>query len=189
MEQNILYSMGKEGASNLVTLLSESLEPVVDMHNNDCVICSCGCTSTFLQLKTLHYICISWVHCDIDLGDTTLGHNKVMTHHIVENIIQIQHCNKKLCPRDGFLVCVHYDIDLRDLTWVNVMTNPWVMDNSCVKYFKIKHCSIELWPGHGFWGLVHGDFDSGDMTLSQNHETPWVMDNNCVKYFLDPVWQ
>ena len=43
MEQNILYSMGKEGASNLVSLLSESLEPVVDMHNiNDCVICSCG---------------------------------------------------------------------------------------------------------------------------------------------------
>ena len=34
--------MGKEGASNLVSLLSESLEPVVDMHNNDCVICSCA---------------------------------------------------------------------------------------------------------------------------------------------------
>ena len=33
--------MGKEGDSNLVSLLSESLEPVVDMHNNDCVICSC----------------------------------------------------------------------------------------------------------------------------------------------------
>ena len=41
MEQNISYSMGKEGASNLVSLLSESLEPVVYMHNNDCVICSC----------------------------------------------------------------------------------------------------------------------------------------------------
>ena len=33
--------MGKEGASNLVSLLSKSLEPVVDMHNNDRVICSC----------------------------------------------------------------------------------------------------------------------------------------------------
>ena len=41
VEQNSLYSMGKEGASNLVSLLSESLEPVVDMHNNDCVIYSC----------------------------------------------------------------------------------------------------------------------------------------------------
>ena len=34
--------MGKEGASNLVSLLSKSLEPVMDMHKNDCVICSCG---------------------------------------------------------------------------------------------------------------------------------------------------
>ena len=44
MEHNILNSMGKEGASNLVSLLSKSLEPVVDMHNNDCVICSCAWT-------------------------------------------------------------------------------------------------------------------------------------------------
>ena len=42
VEQNILYSMGKEGASNLVSLLSKSLEPFVDMHNNDRAICSCA---------------------------------------------------------------------------------------------------------------------------------------------------
>ena len=42
MEHNILYSMWKEGVSNLVSLLSKSLEPVVDMHNNDRVICSCA---------------------------------------------------------------------------------------------------------------------------------------------------
>ena len=41
--------MGKEGASNLVSLLSESLEPVVDMHNNDCVICSCGLCVHFFR--------------------------------------------------------------------------------------------------------------------------------------------
>ena len=34
--------MGKEGASNLVSLLSKSLEPVTDMHKYDRVICSCG---------------------------------------------------------------------------------------------------------------------------------------------------
>ena len=44
MEHNILYAMGKKGASNLVSLLSTSLEPVVDMHKYDCVICSCGLT-------------------------------------------------------------------------------------------------------------------------------------------------
>ena len=36
--------MGKEDAFNLVSLLSKSLEPVVDMHNNYCVIYSCGST-------------------------------------------------------------------------------------------------------------------------------------------------
>ena len=51
MEQNILYSMGKEGASNLVSLLSESLEPVVDMHNNDCVICSCAASLYLWELS------------------------------------------------------------------------------------------------------------------------------------------
>ena len=39
MEQNILYSIG---ASNLVSLLSKSLESAVDMHHTDCVICSCA---------------------------------------------------------------------------------------------------------------------------------------------------
>ena len=36
--------MGKEGAANLVSLLSKSLEPASGgyMHNNDRIICSCG---------------------------------------------------------------------------------------------------------------------------------------------------
>ena len=46
MEQNILYAMGKEGTSNLkpnlVPLFPKSLAPVMDMHNNDCVIFSFG---------------------------------------------------------------------------------------------------------------------------------------------------
>ena len=45
--------MGKEGASNLVSLLSKSLEPVVDMHNNDCVICSCDLCLFSIPKKTL----------------------------------------------------------------------------------------------------------------------------------------
>ena len=35
----------------------------------------------------------------------------------------------------GFLVYVHYDLDLGDMTWVKVMTYPWVMDDNCVKYY------------------------------------------------------
>ena len=50
MKQNISYSMGKEGASNLVSFLSKSLEPVVDMQNYDCVICSCGYSRLYLMV-------------------------------------------------------------------------------------------------------------------------------------------
>ena len=70
MEQNILYSMGKEGASNLVSLLSESLEPVVDMHNNDRVICSCGLTTEYKPNKA-GYSAIeisNWRLCDGDIA-------------------------------------------------------------------------------------------------------------------------
>ena len=61
MEHDILCSMGKEGASNLVSLLSKSLEPVAVMHNNDRVICSCVNTmfledySLFYQAKSRKY--------------------------------------------------------------------------------------------------------------------------------------
>ena len=58
MEQNILYSMGKEGGHlqfkpSLVPLLSKSLEPVMDMHNNDCVICSCGWDNNCRELYNI----------------------------------------------------------------------------------------------------------------------------------------
>ena len=45
VEQNISYSMGKEDTSKLVSFLLYSLEPIVDMHNDDCIICSCASTS------------------------------------------------------------------------------------------------------------------------------------------------
>ena len=57
MEQNILYSMtmGKVGTSNfyqMVALLSKSLEPVVDMHNDGGVICSCVVMGNIVRLMT-----------------------------------------------------------------------------------------------------------------------------------------
>ena len=47
VEQNVLFSMGKEDTSNLMLLLSKSVEAEVDMHNNDRVICSCA--NTYLK--------------------------------------------------------------------------------------------------------------------------------------------
>ena len=52
------------------------------------------------------------------------------------------------------------------------MTQPWVMDSNCVKYFQVQLGCEELWPGHRFWVCVHCDLDLGDMTLGQGHATP-----------------
>ena len=51
-------------------------------------------------------------------------------------------CNpviKELWPGHGFLLCVVYDLDLGDMTWIKVMTHPWVMDNNCVKVCPIQY--------------------------------------------------
>ena len=72
MEQNILYSIGKEGASNLVSLLSKSLEPEVNMHNNDRVICSCGISNaqnTFSILSVKLFIYPSFILHDSYVSD------------------------------------------------------------------------------------------------------------------------
>ena len=55
---------------------------------------------------------------------------------IVWNINQIQHDSKELWPGHGFWVCVHCDLDFGDMRpWYKVITQPWVMDNNCVKYY------------------------------------------------------
>ena len=46
-------------------------------------------------------------------------------------------------------------------TWVEVKTNPWVMDNRWEKCYQDQQCSIELWPGLGYWLCVHFDVDLG----------------------------
>ena len=44
----------------------------------------------------------------------------------------IPHDKKELWPGHGFLLCVVYDLDLGDMTWIKVTTHPWIMDNNCV---------------------------------------------------------
>ena len=67
----------------------------------------------------------AWLHCDLDLGDMTLGtqgvwHTLGPWKTIVCNIFQIKHGSKEL---------------LEIWPWVKVMTHPWVKDNNCVKYY------------------------------------------------------
>ena len=73
--------------------------------------------------------------------------------------------------------------------WVKVMTHPWVMDNTCVKYYKDPTWQWGVMAWHGFWVCVHCDLDLGGMTWVKVMTHPSVIDNNCEKYCLDLTWQ
>ena len=86
---------------------------------------------------------------------------------IVWNIIQIQFGSEELWSGHRFSVYVHCDFDLGNMTWVNVMTHPWFMDNNCVKYYPnwqwgvmaqtriFGMCSLWHWPWRYDLGLGH----------------------------------
>ena len=52
------------------------------------------------------------------------------------------------------------------------MTQPWVVDNNCVKHYRYP-TQLELWPGQGVWLCVHCDLDLDDMSKGQFHDTPF----------------
>ena len=56
---------------------------------------------------------IPCVNCDLDLCDMTLsqGHDKIVWY-----IIKILLGSEELWPGYGFCVCVHRDLDIRDMT-------------------------------------------------------------------------
>ena len=57
---------------------------------------------------------------------------------IVRYIIKTQHGSRELCPGHGFRVCVYFDLDLGDTTFGLDMTQHWVIDNNCVKYYPVS---------------------------------------------------
>ena len=64
--------------------------------------------------------------CIVTLTFAILPCVKFMTYPwswttIVWNIIQVQHCSEELWPWHGFLVRVHCDIDIRDMTLAQVI--------------------------------------------------------------------
>ena len=102
----------------------------------------------------------------------------------VLNIIPIQHSSEELWPRHTFLVCVHCDLDLGDMTLGQGHDTPLGheqlreilsrSDKGVRSYFRcicIVTLTLEIWP----WVKV----------MTQ----PWVMDNSCVKYYPDPTWK
>ena len=49
-------------------------------------------------------------------------------------------------PHTDFGLCVPCDFDLRDMTFGQVMTHPWIKDNNCVKYYPDQTRRQKLWP-------------------------------------------
>ena len=118
------------------------------------------------------------VHCDLDLGDVTLGqaHDTTLGHgQQLCEIISRSNLAVRLWPGQKFLgMCAlrhrpwRYDLGSRPCyTLRSLTTIVW-------NFIQIQLSSEELWPGHIFWVCVHFDLDLGDtcMTLSQSHDTP-----------------
>ena len=84
-----------------------------------------------------------------------------------------------IMARAWIWVCVHCDLDIRDITFGQDNGTPfWVMDNNHVKY------PYKTWQ----WGVVAQTWIFGISALwpwpwvkIMTH--PWVMDNNSVKYY------
>ena len=108
-----------------------------------------------------------YMHCDLDLGDMTLGqgHDTPLGHGTQMCEI-LSRSNKTVrsygLDTDFQCVCtVTLTLTLETWPWVKVMTHPGIMDNNYVNIIQIQRGSEELWPGHGFWVSVHCDLDLG----------------------------
>ena len=96
------------------------------------------------------------------------------TFFFVWNTIQIKHCSKELWPGHGFSVCVHRDLELRDMALWQVNDKPLGHGQQLSEIVtrSIQHGSGESWPRHRFCVCMHCDLDLGDMSLHQRHDTP-----------------
>ena len=120
------------------------------------------------------------VHCDLDLGDMTLGQGHDTPFCYGQQFCELLSRSnlalksygpdtdfQSLWPGHGFPVCL--TLTLVIWPWVKVITHPWAMDNKCVKYYPDL-----TWH----WGVMTrtrisslSDIDLGDMTLGQGHDT------------------
>ena len=128
-----------------------------------------------------------WVcaHCDLDLGDITLGqgHDTPLGHEPL------------LCKISRFNMAMRSygpDMDFGYMCTVTLTIWPWVMDNNCVKYYPGPMWQRGVMAPDTDFGYVCTDLDLGrydlgskswhtlgswttvvgDMTLDQSHDTP-----------------
>ena len=84
----------------------------------------------------------------------------------ITKCIQIQHGSEELWPGHVFWVCVHCDLDIREMTLGQ--------DHDILAQKQIFAC-------------VDFDLDTGDMTLSEGHDMiVWYI---ILIYYQDQIWQ
>ena len=80
-----------------------------------------------------------YVHCDLDLGDTTLGqdHDTPLGHwqQVCEKWSRSNLAVMSYGPDMDLGYMCNVTLTLEKSPWVKVMTYPSVMDNKCVKYY------------------------------------------------------
>ena len=109
------------------------------------------------------------MHCELDLGDTTLGqgHDTPLGHgqqlfvilSVYANYIGPSVMTDANC--EGFPTC-------DDRITENDKCVIKIIGIHCI--IQIQLGSEELWPGHRFRVCVHCDLYLGDMTLGQGHD-------------------
>ena len=139
------------------------------------------------------------VHCDLDLGDMTLGQGhdtwpwgKVMTHRWAMDNCEISSRShlavRSNSPDTDFGYMCTVTLTLEMWLCVKVMTHPWVMDNKCVKYYPdltwLGGVMVQTQILNFFRYVCTETLEIWSWVKVKTH--PWVMDNNCVKYH--PGW-
>ena len=129
------------------------------------------------------YGCQVCVHCDIAIGNMTLGqgHDTPLSHgqQLCEILSRSNLAVRSFRPDTYIWYVSTVILALEVWPWVEVMTHPWVMDTNCLKYpdptwkweFMERTRILDpcvLWPWPWVKVMTH----------------PWVMDNNCVKIII-----
>ena len=88
------------------------------------------------------------VHCDLDLGDMTLGqgHDTPLGHgqQLCEILSRSNLAVRSYGPDTDFQYVCTVTLTLEIWPWVKVMTHPWVMDNNCVKLYPDRTREYEV---------------------------------------------
>ena len=88
------------------------------------------------------------VHCDLDLGDITLGqgHDTPLGHgqQLCEILSRSNLAMRSYGPYKDFGYVCTVTLTLEIWPWVKVMTHPWVMDNNCVKLYPDRTREYEV---------------------------------------------